>query len=288
MLFTASLYDQEQVGTALPQARDVRAALNGATFPPAASRARDPACAGPRDVPTKVPRANRWVHFMALLLTSAALVACKKDSSSAPPLSSSPNLVNVEDLRAKAEQGDAPAQAGLARLYVEGQQLPADYKEAANWASKAAHQGVADGQYTLAMLIEAGRGGTNTEADAVLWYSKAAAQGHMDAQYSLALMHATGRGTPKNKEASVKWFRAAADQGLAMAQFNLAQRYQFGQGTPTNLTEAYKWFTLAARQGIPEAAKECAAIKGSLSPEQLAEAERGAAAFTVTKTATNP
>jgi TPR repeat protein len=101
-------------------------------------------------------------------------------------------------------------------------------------------------------------------------------------------MHATGRGTPKDKEESVKWFRAAADQGLAMAQFNLAQRYQFGQGTATNLTEAYKWFMLAAREGIPDAAREGAAIKGSLTPEQLAEAERGVAGFTVKKLEQRP
>jgi TPR repeat protein len=112
------------------------------------------------------------LQLSAILLTSAALVACKKDSDSAPAPPSTAKLVNVQDLRARAEQGDAQAQAALARLYAEGQQLPADYKEAGHWARKAAEQGVADGQYTLAMLIEAGRGGTNTEADAVLWARK--------------------------------------------------------------------------------------------------------------------
>lgn len=227
-------------------------------------------------------RAGGWFPLFAIVTSLAPLVACKKDSD-VTSSSSSARLVNVPALRAKAEQGDALAQAGLAQLYLEGRQLPVDYPQAAQWARRAAEQGAADGQYTLATLIEAGRAGTNGEAEAVLWYGKAAAQGHREAQYSLALMHATGRGTPKNKAESVKWLHAAAEQGLAMAQFNLAQRHQFGQGTATNLVEAYKWFRLAANQGIPDAARAGDALRDSLSPEQIAEAERGAAAFVARK-----
>jgi len=215
---------------------------------------------------------------VAVLLAAVLFAGCKKVDSSAvaqPPAART--AVDIDALRAKAESGNAQAQAELARYYIEGPQ--ANYKEAARLARAAAEAGVPDGQYALATLIEAGRAGTNGEAEAVMWYRKAAETGHRDAQYSLALMYATARGTPKNKEESVRWFRAAAEQGLADAQFNLAQRYEHGQGVAKSPAEALVWFSLAAAQGIPDAVKSAGEMRAALSPEQIAEAEKRVAAF---------
>jgi len=213
-----------------------------------------------------------------VVLTAFVLTGCHKDDRSAvAPPPAAKTAVDVEALRAKAESGNAQAQAELARYYIEG--LQANYKEAARFARAAAEAGVPDGQFALATLIEAGRTGTNGESEAVIWYRKAAETGHRDAQYSLALMYATARGTPKDKEESVKWFRAAAEQGLAEAQFNLAQRYEHGQGVAKSPAEALVWFSLAAAQGIPDAVKSAGEMKAALSPEQIAEAEKRVAAF---------
>lgn len=236
------------------------------------------------------PTALQWPrHFFQGIAAALILVlaACDQRSGS-HGLAESEKPMRAEEVRPKAEQGDAQAQTALGKILLEGRGARPDYTEAAQWLRKAADQGSAEAQFFLAGLYEAGRGVASDLSEAVRWNLKAAEAGHADAQYALALLYATGKGTPKDRPASVKWFRAAAEQGLTEAQFNLAQRYQHGQGVETNLAEAYKWFTLAAKQGLPDAVKESLPIKAELTSAQIVEAEKFAATFVARKFAPAP
>ena len=224
-----------------------------------------------------------WVTAVLTLLFSS----CDKPATS-PGVTGAEKVLTVEDVRPKAEQGNADAQTALGKILLEGRDTRPDYTEAARWFRQAAEKGSAEAQFYLASLYEAGRGVTRDDTEAVRWNTKAAESGYGEAQYALALLYATGRGTAKDKPASVKWFRAAAEQGLMEAQFNLAQRYQHGQGVETNLAEAYKWFALAAKQGMPDAVKECRQMKPDLSPAHIAEAEKLAASFVAKRTTPQP
>ena len=86
-----------------------------------------------------------------------------------------------ETLLEKAEQGDAEAQFNLGKMYLLGQGVQQDYKEA------------------------------------VRWYCLAAEQGYAEAQNHLGVMHTTGRGVPRNYWKAYKWLSIANTLGNARA-----------------------------------------------------------------------
>ncbi|MGA2557751.1 MAG: hypothetical protein ABSG04_15895, partial [Verrucomicrobiota bacterium] len=47
-----------------------------------------------------------------------------------------------------------------------------------------------------------------------------------------------------------------------------------GEGVAKDFVEAYKWWTLAANQKNPEAERYLLVLKGSMSPVQIAEAQK--------------
>jgi len=89
-------------------------------------------------------------------------------------------LVGCSDLertRRSAEKGDAVAQDKLGNLYSRGAGVPLDYKQAAEWYSKAAEQGFALAQSNLAFMYYKGEGVQKDDVKAYAWLSLAAAQG---------------------------------------------------------------------------------------------------------------
>jgi S1-C subfamily serine protease len=77
----------------------------------------------------------------------------------------------------------------------------------------------------------------------------------------------------------VKWYRKAAEQGEVIAQSSLGAKYGTGEGVPKNYGEAYKWRLLAAAQGDRSAKQAVPALESIMTPEQIAEGQRLAAAF---------
>ena len=195
------------------------------------------------------------------------------------------NRETIQEIKSKAEKGDAQAQLNLGFCYASGQGVAKDEVEAMKWYRKAAEQNLAQAQCNLGWCYFNGVGVTKDLVEAVKWYQKAAAQGHISAQTSLGICYERGDGVPKNYVEAVKWYRKAAeqndttaqcrlgdlyydgmgvgknfveamkwyrkaaDQGNAQAQFGIGGCYQFGCGTTTNLTEAVKWYQKAAAQG---------------------------------------
>ena len=88
----------------------------------------------------------------------------------------------ASETRARAEQGDAGAQASFGHMYPHGQGVPQDYREAVRWYRKAAEQGDANGQDGLASMYYYGRGVLQDYAEALRWYRKAADQGDAEAR----------------------------------------------------------------------------------------------------------
>ena len=75
-----------------------------------------------------------------------------------PPLNRLFEDEEVKKLRRAAEQGDASAQTSLGWLYMYGQGVPQNDKEALKWFRLAAAQGYANGQYNVGPLYMMGRG----------------------------------------------------------------------------------------------------------------------------------
>jgi TPR repeat protein len=98
-------------------------------------------------------------------------------------------------------------------------------------------------------------------------------------QYNLALMLETGRGVAENKTEAVNWFHRSADQGVSASHLRLGIAYAEGEGIDQNVTAACGWFLLAVANGVEGAADRVAAIQESMTPEQIAESQKLAAAY---------
>ncbi|MBP2158048.1 localization factor PodJL [Asticcacaulis solisilvae] len=150
----------------------------------------------------------------------------------------------VEKLQEVANQGYAPAQFMLSGIYSgEGNYVDPNPQEARKWAQRAADGGVAR------------------------------------AMFNLGTMYYNGTGGPRNQITAAMWFRRAAERGVSDSQYNLGLLYAQGDAMPLNPAEAYKWFTIAAEAGDKDAAREAAAIRDNLTPDQRQKAEAAAAAF---------
>jgi TPR repeat protein len=87
--------------------------------------------------------------------------------------------IAANEIRARAEKGDAAAECKLAWLYYTGKGVSRDHKEA------------------------------------IQRYQKAAEQGYAKAQFSLGDLYFQGDGVPKNYAEGARWIQKAADQGVA-------------------------------------------------------------------------
>ena len=91
---------------------------------------------------------------------------------------STPNAAeSVEQIRAKAEQGDAAAQFNLGVIYYEGRGVQQDYNQAAAWYRKAAEHGHAKAQFNLGVMYKKGQGVPQDYAQSYMWVNLAAAKG---------------------------------------------------------------------------------------------------------------
>ncbi len=192
----------------------------------------------------------------------------------------------LEELKAKAEKGDAKAQCELGMSYnmevfMGYNSSTTNYVESVKWYRMAAEQGDAEGEYWLAGCYKDGKGLPKDCSEAEKWYLKAAEQGHAHAQTSLGYMYRAGECVPRSYAESTKWFRRAAARGDAVAQFQLGMYYQNGWGVDTNLVEAYKWFLLAKEsfQAKKEAQNCIIDIDEELSASQRSEGQRLANEF---------
>jgi hypothetical protein len=122
-----------------------------------------------------------------------------------------------EQWQAPAEAGDATAQAALGSLYIHGEGVRIDYREALKWTQLAADQGDVTGQFNMGS------------------------------------MHAGGLGVEKDFSEAARWFHLAAEQYDAPSRFNLAIFYSRGLGVDRDDTRAvYMYNTAAVIAGTPE------------------------------------
>lgn len=88
------------------------------------------------------------------------------------------NAETTEEIKQRAEQGEALGQAKLASLYLLGRGVEVDEKRAAQWMEKAAKQGLVEAQVAMAAMYDIGLGVSGDKKTATQWYEKAAKQGH--------------------------------------------------------------------------------------------------------------
>jgi hypothetical protein len=181
---------------------------------------------------------------------------------------------SIRLLTEAAEQGYAPAQYEIGRIYLYGRGVPADYAKALFWETKAAQQGDARAQRDLAFMYERGFGVPADPVQAAEWNRKAAAQGVAEAQVHLATALDEGSGVPRNPAEAKQWYDKAAKQDQPAAQLQLARVYAQG----ADCKPAIHWYKEAAASGESQAMFEL----GELFQEKKCGADRAQAFFWLT------
>ena len=92
---------------------------------------------------------------------------------------------DLDEVRKAAQEGNARAQNSLGVLYVKGDGVEQNAKEAVRWFRRAAKQGHVGSQYNLGLLYFAGKNSDRAKQEAAKWFQKAAENGHTKAQLSL-------------------------------------------------------------------------------------------------------
>jgi TPR repeat protein len=216
-------------------------------------------------------KANRLV-FTVLLLLSAAVFQLRAEQSET-------GRKQVEELKAKAEAGDADSEYQLGVRYSSGDGVPKDSAKAVKWYRKAADQSNVQAKTALGYCYATGQGVAKDDAEAVKWYRKAAEQNFAQAELNLGNCYANGQGVAKNDAEAVKWYRKAAEQNFAQAQISLALSYALGQGVAKDYVESYRWTLLAASQGDKDAKETMTILENNMSREQIAEGQKVARNF---------
>ena len=103
-----------------------------------------------------------------------------------------------QQLKARAEKGDAQAQLSLGSLYASGVGVTRDLGKAAKWHRKAAEQGLARAELRVAYEYAYGDGVKTDHVEAAKWLRRAAEQGLPEAQCQLGVCYSGGDGVTEN------------------------------------------------------------------------------------------
>src|SRR2546423_533464 len=125
-------------------------------------------------------KASRLI-FTLLLASSVAVVQLAAQQTKA-------DQKPIEEVKAKAEAGDAESQVELGRRYDEGAGVAKDQVEAVKWFRKAAEQNYAKAQYNLGVCYEHGEGVTKDPVEAYKWLLLAARQGDEHAKKNMTVL----------------------------------------------------------------------------------------------------
>ncbi len=167
---------------------------------------------------------------------------------------SADHLLAVEELRKRAEQGNAEAQFRLGSLYGNGEGVPLDHDRAMTLFMQACKQGHENACVTIAWMYATGAGVAVDEDKARELYLMTARHGSAKAQYVVATMYRFGQyGTEPDLQQALHWYQQAADQGSAPAQLALGKLAQEGKLVARDQEAALQWFMLAQVNGSKRA-----------------------------------
>jgi TPR repeat protein len=155
--------------------------------------------------------------------------------------------------RAAAAEGDANAEAKIGWMYVRGEGVGEDYKQAADWLRKAADAREADGEVGIGILSINGLGVPKNYGGAMASFKKAAEQGDTRGEDGIGFLYENGLGVTQNYGEAVRWYRKAAESGDQEAQSDLGNMYQCGQGVAQDYKQALYWYRKAAELQYPTA-----------------------------------
>ena len=188
-------------------------------------------------------KASRLI-FALLLASSVAVVQLAAQQTKA-------DQKPIEEVKPKAEAGDADSQVELALRYEKGEGVAKDQTEAVKVVSQSRRTKFRQGSNKPGCLLRRRRRRDEGSGRGHKWFRKPAEQNYARAQYNLGVCFGAGAGVAKDPVEAAKWFRKAAEQNLAKAQYSLGVCYYKGEGVTKDQVEAMKWYRKAAERIMP-------------------------------------
>jgi len=178
-----------------------------------------------------------------------------------------------------ATAGDPVGQRNYAAFHMQGVTgSDPDYALAAQYYQKAAEQGDPTAQDMLSWMLIEGEVIATDYVEARRLAELAAAQGNAASMTRLGMILHNALGVERDAKAAADWWRKAATRGDADGQAMLGAAYHLGSGVARDPVEAFAWLTRARNGGSPLAGQFFEAVRQALSREEIADAERRAAA----------
>ena len=157
-----------------------------------------------------------------------------------PDSTKAEEILDIDELKKQAEQGDAEAQNNVGTCFFSGEGVEKDEKEAFQWFLKAAKQEYAEAKYNVGVCFLYGDGVEKDEKEAFQWFLKAAKQGYAEAQFVVGGCYLKGVGVEKDEELAYHYIFNVAKNGQFRAQCVLGtsfnQRIDYDT-TNTNVLE---------------------------------------------------
>ena len=153
------------------------------------------------------------------------------------------NAPTFDEIKAKAEKGDAEAQFELGtNLWW------TDETKAMAWLLKAAAQNHRTACFFAGVYFSTSGSPDYNPSKAFEFYSRGARLGDAGCEFFAGQAYVFGDGTTTNIAEGIKWIGKAADQDYALAAYSLAEWYYKGTFGSKNLTNAIYWYEKAAAQ----------------------------------------
>ncbi len=155
----------------------------------------------------------------------------------------------MQNLRAGVKLNSPRALDAMGCLYMTGNGVEKDMKEALNMFRKAADTGSMESCYRLGMCYMQGNGVEKSNAEAAKLFRKAKELGHNESTALLGSILLAGEGVEKNEAEGLECLRIAADGGSVMAARNLGIANLRALGMEENIETAVKYLRKAAGLG---------------------------------------
>jgi TPR repeat protein len=172
-----------------------------------------------------------------------------------------------------AENRDPVGQRNLAALYFKGEGVEQDYQRAAELYLAASEAGDGPAQDMLSWMLMEGEVMAPDYVEARRWAEAAAAQGMAPSMTRLGMIFHNALGVERDVRTAAEWWAKAAERDDADGQAMLGAAFHLGTGVPRDAIAAFALLLRARNGGSALATPFFDAVRGTLTPIELEEAE---------------
>lgn len=190
-------------------------------------------------------------------LLSRAVAAGSSDASrtlkylTVPPATPRVTAQQAQAALKLAQDGRRDVQMFLASMYLSGDGVPRDLRQALRWTVTAAEGGDVEAMLSASALYRAGIGTPHDSTAASAWQVQAVRAGVPPAERTrLGAWYADGIGLKPDPVRAVALYRDATEFNEPVAQGLLGSALLFGIGVAMDTQEGVRWIRLAAEQGM--------------------------------------